>query len=69
MITHIEDAFEQCPDCGCAVPPARVDPPAPDYGRDEPGRPPRRPSFEPDCCPTCGYQLTEDSDAGDGGGR
>lgn len=65
MITHTRDAFEQCPDCGCRVPPARVDPPAPNYGRDEANRPPRRPSFADNCCPTCGTPLGDEADGDD----
>jgi hypothetical protein len=56
MITHIEDAYEECPDCGRQVPLRRVDPPAPDYD-DTSGRAPLRPSFGPDRCRTCGSEA------------
>jgi hypothetical protein len=65
VITHIEDAYEQCPDCGCPVPPGRVDPPAPDYDGDKAGRTPLRPSFDAGCCPTCGSEVGQpDAPAG-----
>lgn len=65
MITHAEDAFERCPDCGCRMAPARVDPPTPNYSGHDPERPPKRPSFAPDCCPTCGSEPAERSEPGE----
>jgi predicted RNA-binding Zn-ribbon protein involved in translation (DUF1610 family) len=56
MITHIEDAYEPCPECGSAVPLKRSDPPAPRY--DGPAPAPLEP-FAVAECPSCGAALPE----------